>query len=588
MNIKSFFQFSVLLFALLTANKQAWPQMRVLYTATADISKEASKGRFAGTYVRPDGSAEMFFLTSDGTYGYNFSPEGTFKGESQGNQVATDLLTMQNAESQTKEYADLPLFKGNVIAGSSTWTGNLAVKTGELYLNADEKFNYGIGWEEHKTIKPKLDDTWMSKLIGYRSYSPYKKVRLQAYNHQSAFTFFEEGKFVVAPANDGSIQAAGVVVEKVSIKNPSPNAQNTIAVFSLSGENVDRVTSNVIVTPYSQMGMTVGKTSFDGMAIMVMPVNAPSTYRPHKRLRPEEGDRMNLYVYRVNKDNQVVDSVNFRSTSSVVTFQYLTDIDSKSDLIIGFGNDKKTKWRWAYAGMELNVMQFIKLDEQGRVAFHKTYSEEEIKSKLIVPGAKNNKLKLKFYNSPEWFWVKQLDNKNYFFFGHADGFSFAMLTDGGGNLINLYAIPHADPEKHAALGSDFRIRDNKIYLAIWDQPHQFTNEVTSETSSSTISGPYISTTITTTRTKQLFEIYHVTQLIKIDGSNGTAEQMWLGEAGKEFYTMHSKPVIFAEDAMYVPGKPKGPKAKRSICKRSLTDMDKEQAVKYFLISLDPL
>jgi len=537
------------------------PQMKVVYSQSAEISKDAKKGRFAGTYVLPNGSAELFFLSSDGTYGYNFSPEGKFTGESHGAQVADDLLTTQNAESQTKDYANLPVFEGDVLVGSSTWTQNLAVKTGELYLDATEKFNYGVGFDEKETIKPKLDNTWMSKLIGYRSYAPYKKVRLQAYKHQSAYTFSEIGRFVIAPANGGSIQAAGVVVEKVSIKHPPPTAQNTIAVFSLSGSNLENMTSNVIFTPYSQMPMGVGKTTFDGMAIMVIPVNAPSTYAPHKRYRPDESKRLNLFVYRVNKENQVVDSVNFHSTSSVVTFQYLTDVDNKSDLIFGWGNDKTTNWRWAFAGLQLNVMQLVKLDGKGQVEFHKTYNEDEINSKLIVPGSKNNKIKLKFYNCPQWHWVKQLDNGNYFFYGHADNTVLAMLTDSQGNLIRFYGIERQDPEKNIPLGSDYKVRGNDVYMAIWDQPKEFSNEVKTETSSSTFSGPYITTTITTTRTKQLFEIYHITQLIKFDGTGGDAQQMWLGDEGKSYYTMHNKPVIFAEEAMYVPGKPKGPKGK---------------------------
>jgi len=540
---------------------QLKPQMSVVYSHSAGISKDAKKGRFAGTYVRPDGSAELFFLSSDGPYGYKFSSEGKFTGESQGDQVALDFFTMQDAESQTKDFVDLPVFDGPILMGSSTWTGNLAVKTGRLYLDATEKFNYGVGWDEDETIKPKLDNTWMSKLIGYRSYVPNKKVILKAYKHKSAFTFPEIGRAVVAPIEGGSIQAAGVVVEKVSIRNPSPNGQNTIAVFSLSGSNLENMTSNVIITPYSQMAMGVGKTTFDGMAIMVIPVNAPSTYAPHKRLRPPEEKRLNLFVYRVNKENQVVDSVNFHSTSSVVTFQYLTDVDNTSDIIFGFGNDKSTKWRWAYGGMQLNVMQFVKLDDQGKVEFHKTYGEDEIESKLIVPGAKKNKMKLKFNKCPEWFWVKQLENGNYFFSGHADGLSMAMLTDNQGNLIHLYTIPHLDPEKNAWLGSDFKIRGNNVYLVLWDQPYEFSNAAKTETSSSTFGGPYVSTTITTTRTKQMFEIYHITQLIKFDGSNGDAQHMWLGDQGKDYYTMHNKPVIFAEDAMYAPGKPKGPKGK---------------------------
>lgn len=563
MNKQQFYMKPTLMVVFIFLVTQLKPQMSVVYSKSAEISKDAKKGLFAGTFVNPNGSAELFFFSSDGPYGYIFSPEGKFTGESQGGQVVTDMLTMQNAVSQDEVYENLPRVEEmDIIRGSSTWTGNLAVKTGKIYLDATEKFNYGVGLDEGQVMKPKLDDTWMSKLIGYRSYSPYQEIVLTAYNkHQRLFKFPESGKYVYAPVDGGSIQAAGVVVEKISIRNPSSNNQNTIAVFSLSGPKLENMTSNVILTPYSMQPMGVGKSTNDGMAIMVMPVNAPSTYKPHKRLRPEEGKRLDLFVYRVNSENEVIDSVNFASTSSAVTFQYLTDVDNKSDLIIGFGNDKNTKWRWPFAGMQLNVIQFIRLDDNGQVDIHKTYTEDEIDSKLIVPGSKKNKFKLKFYNSPEWYWVKQLDNGNYFFWGHADNSSLAMMTDGQGNLIHIYGIERQDPEKNTPLGSDYKIRGNDVYMAIWDQPKEFSNAVKTETCSHTYGGPYVSTTITSTKTKQMFEIYHITQLIKFDGSDGNTQQIWLGEEGKDFYTMHNKPVIFAEDAMYVPGKPKGPKGK---------------------------
>jgi len=527
-------------------------QMKIIQSGSADLSKDASKGRFAGTYVKPDGSAELFYLTSDGVYGYNFSADGKFQGESSGNSVMTDLTTMQSAQTQTSDLDGLPVFKGDVIMGSNTWTGNLVVKTGELYLNTSDKFIYGPDFEEKETIKPKVDETWMSKQIGYRSYSPHKKVILTDGNgKQMLFTFPESGKFVVASADGGSIQGAGVVVEKVSIKNPSPNAQNTLAVFSIPGNDPYLMSTNVIYTPYSQGGIGTGLTSFGGFAVMVMPINAPSTYKPHKRLRPPEDKRMNLFVYRLNKENQVVDSVNFHSTASAVDFQYICDEESKTDAIFGFGNDKKAKWRWGFAGMELNVMQFVKLKENGQIDFHKTYLEDEINNKIIVPGSKNNKVNLKLPDTPVWDWVKKLDNGNYLFYGQSRYAEMAFLTDANGQLIHFYLMPVYDASSN--LGTQVEIRGNDIYLAIYYQPYDLTNTIQSETSTT----PYS----ITTKTTQLFEIYHLTKLVKIDGTTGDVQQIELGEAGKKYYTMYNQPVIFAEDAIYVPGRAKAPKGK---------------------------
>ncbi|HEY9115854.1 MAG TPA: hypothetical protein VIN10_14240 [Bacteroidales bacterium] len=526
--------------------------MSITQSGSAELSKEASKGRFAGTYVKPDGSAELFYLTEDGVYGYNFSANGIFTGEATGSEVMKDLLNMQTAESQTSEMKNLPVFKGDVIMGSNTWTGNLVVKTGELYLRTSDKFIYGPDFEEKETIKPKVDETWMSKQIGYRSYSPYKKVILSdGKGKQMLFEFVESGKFVVAPSDGGSIQGAGVVVEKVSIKNPSPNGQNTLAIFSIPGNDPNSMNTNVIVTPYSMGGMGAGNTSSGGFAIMVMPINAPSTYKPHKRLVPPEDKRINLFVYRLNKENQVVDSVNFHSSASAVNFQYICDEESKTDAIFGFGNDKKTKWRWGFAAMDLNIMQFIKLNEKGQIDFHKTYLEDEIADKIIVPGAKNNKVDMKMPDSPVWEWFKKLDNGNYLFYGQSRYTEMAFLTDENGDLIHFYLMPVYDASSN--LGTQVKIRGNDIYLAAYYQPYDLTNTVQSETSTT----PYS----ITTKTTQLFEIYHMTKLVKIEGNTGDVQQIELGEGGKKYYTMHNQPVIFAEDAIYVPGRAKAPKGK---------------------------
>jgi len=546
-----FLRVLITIFAVININI-ASAQMAIVQTGSADLSKDASKGRFAGTYVKPDGSAELFYLTQDGVYGYNFSADGKFSGEATGNEVANDLLNMQNAESQTAEMKNLPVFKGDAIVGSNTWTGNMIVKSGKLYLKTSDKFNYGPDFIEKETIKPEVEDTWRSRLIGYRSYSPNKKVVLSdGKGKQALFTFVESGPFVVAPVNGGSIQGAGVVVEKVSIKNPSPNGQNTVAVFSIPGNNLNSMKTNVIVTPYSMGGMGAGVTSNGGFAVMTMPINAPSTYKPHKRLVPPEDKRLNLFVYRLNEDNNVVDSVNFPSSSSVVTFQYICEEESKSDVIFGFGNDKKTKWRWGFAAMELNIMQFVMLDDKGQIKFHKTYYEDEISSKIILPGAKSNKFKTKLPEVPVWDWVKKLDNGNYLFYGKSKYAELALLTDSTGEMIHLYFIGVYDASLN--LGTQVEIRGNDIYLAAYYQPYELTNEVKTKVSSSQYS-------ITTTKT-QIFEIYHMTKLLKINGDNGDVQQIELGNGGKEYYTMHNEPVIFAKDAIYVAGREKGPKGK---------------------------
>ena len=535
----------------LSLNESVMAQLAQQFTGTSELTKNDVKGRYFGTYVTDDGSSTVFYASEKGGFNaYIFDNKGEFSKVSSGAEADQEYSTLQGAEYTMGDYQDMPVYKGDMIVGSASWTGKLKILKGPLYLNASEKFVYGPGFEEKESFKPKVNDTWNTKRIGYRAYAPDPKVRLEKSGKKGSFEFLLSGPYVFAPDN-GSIQAAGVITEKVSIKNPPETNGNRIAIFSIPGSDPDNVQENIITLPYAMQAIGVGITANNDFAVMVMPLNAPSTYKPHKKLVAPEGKRNRLYVARFDQENNLRDTLSIPSTSMVVDFQYHND--GINDFIIGMGTDKDKNWRWHFAGMELNRIQFIKLGDDGKVLYHKTYDEEEIESKLMIPGAKKNSHKMKFPEEPVFTQFETLANGNHFMYGELHGYGHAMLVDKNGNLIHYYLITHADLEKNRKWGSEFHTRGNKIYMSLSDQPSGLSNETQTDVT-------YTAYTKITT-TKQMFEIFHVTQLFVFNGDNGDVKQQWLGDAGKEWYTCGNTPVMFLEDAMYVTGRSKGPKGK---------------------------
>lgn len=540
--------FSLLIFFF---SNPAQAQLTQVFSESTEMVKTDVKGRYFGTFVSDDGSSTVFYASEKGGFnGYNFDSNGKFSSVSSGGDADAKYATLQDAQYSMDDYNDMPVYKGDMIVGSATWTGKLKVLRGPLYLDADEKFIHGPGFDEEESFKPEIEGTWNTRRIGYRSYAPDPKVRLQAYGKQASFEFKQSGPIVFAPET-GSIQAAGVVVEKVVMKNIPETSQNRIVVFSIPGSDPNNIKNSMVTMPYALQEIGTGITAKNDFAVMVMPLHAATTYKPHKKLIAPEGKRNRLYVARFDQENNLRDTVSIPSTAMFVDFQYVND--GENDFIIGMGNEKDKKWHFNYIGAELNRIQFIKLGDDGKVIFHKTYNEEEIASKLSMPGAKKNSHNMKFTNDPIFEHFEKLPNGNHFMYGEEGEYGHAMLISPSGELIHYYLFPHTDLSKNIKWNQEFHTRGNDVYLAIIDQPAEFTNEVVTTTSYSQYAE------ITTT--KQKFEIFHVTQLFKVDGESGQVDQNILGDAGKEWYTCGNTPVMFLEDAMYVTGRAKGPKGK---------------------------
>ena len=103
-------------------------------------------------------------------------------------------------------------------------------------------------------------------------------------------------------------------------------------------------------------------------------------------------------------------------------------------------------------------------------------------------------------------------------------------------------------------------------MLLADQPHDLTNEKQTSTSSSSTThsmggGYQLKTTTSYTQTTQLFEIFHLSNVYVIDGSNGATRKIQLDDEVKKFHTLGNSPALFTDEGIYIPGRIKANKGK---------------------------
>ena len=302
------------------------------FTGTTELVKNDVKGRYFGTFVEKDGSSAVFYASEKGGFNsYSFDKSGKFIAIESGQAADQRYSEVQDAEYSMGDFQKMPVYKGDMIVGSASWTGKLKVLKGPLYLDADEKFVYGPGFDEKESFKPKVEDTWNTRRIGYRAYAPDTKVRLEKNGRKASFEFQLNGPIVFAPEN-GSIQAAGMRQEKISIKSPPETNGNRMVVFSMPGSDPTTISETIIIMPYAMQAIGTGITAKNDFAVMVMPLNAPSTYKPHKKLVAPESHRNRLYVAHFDQQNKLRDTLSISSSSIIIDIQYHND--GENDFII--------------------------------------------------------------------------------------------------------------------------------------------------------------------------------------------------------------------------------------------------------------
>ncbi len=529
-----------------------------------EMDKSMKGGVYTGTYKLQNGNIAVFYQNNDELRAYEYDGNASFLG-ARDNAAAEGLLKLLSDENTAPVQAAKVIgYDGRlpILYAASSW-GSLKLVSADLSLNSDGKFIHGFQFDEKDTKKLKLEDTWRTAFYGARTIIPddLKKVDFKANNGKTTqFDFTKPSSVPVIPAS-AYLQTAGVIVEKVSIKDPSPYNQNRLVIFKIGGNNAEE-SSNVHIMPYAMQSLGVGTTANGNMLVMGMPLNAPSTVKEQKQLVAPEEDRNNLYLYQVDENNNIVAEGIMKSDLRTVNYQSIVAGDKT--LIIGSGAEGKN-WRSAYMGQtSLDGLTIAFLDEKNNISSKRTYLDKDFKDKISVVGTGSNKFNMKFTGGPYFFRAEILDNKNIFLYGASDGLNHGMLLSPDGELIKYYIMPHEDLSQHLVYTYQLETRGDKIYIIQSDQPMALSNEVKTNTSSSSyVAGGY-KVTNTTTSKSQLFEIFHLSQLITIDGTSGADTRIWLNEEMKNFHTLGNTPALFTDEGIYFPGRIKANKGKEIV------------------------
>ncbi|MDY0078133.1 MAG: hypothetical protein RBR87_12765 [Bacteroidales bacterium] len=513
----------------------------------------AKKGVYGGTYQLSNDNISVFYGSPDGIYAYEFDPNAKFIKELQGVDAVGSLtqVTDESIEQAVTDGYELAADKGlKVMFAGSSW-GALKLQKGLLYLKSDKNFIYGFDYEKHSTEKLKVEDTWRTLPIGNRAIVPenLKTAVFKAKNGKSmSYTFSSLGMANFAPLS-GYIQSAGIITEKVSIKNPPPYNSNRLVIFKVGGDPYEE-TSDIHIMPYAMQGVGTGVSAKGNFVVMTMPLNAPSTVKEQKALRAPDEARDNLYIYEIGADNKVISESSYKSALRTVNF-HAVSTDEKT-FIIGTGTEGKN-WRMFYGGTtDMSGLTLAVLDKDGKISGSHTYLEKDFLAKFELAGQDKSKLQ-RFSGGPNFYRADKLDNGNTFIFGRSDAHHHGILVSSTNELIKYYVFPHLDLEKNAIYTEQLVVRGNKIYLVLSDQPFEYSNAIHTNVSSNS--------SYSTTTTSQIFEIFHLSQLFTIDGTTAKSTQLQLDEIQKDFYTLGTTPAFFGKNSIYFPGKIKALKGK---------------------------
>lgn len=522
------------------------------------LDKESEKGSFGGIFPLESGNVALFYMHKAGMSAYEFNPDASHAKTHQKN-AAVDLLNKTYDTDRNSTAVNMKEFTSmEVMFVGSSW-GALKLQKGVFGLKSDDNFIYGYDYKKIEDRKLKAEDTWRTTVIGNRAIIPddLKVVKFKGQNgRHMSYTFAPVGVAAMAPIS-GYIQSAGVITEKISIREPSSNHFNRLVVFKVGGESLDE-SSNIHIMPYAMQGVGSGISVKGNFIALTMPLNAPSNVKAQKDLLAPEEDRNNLYIYEIDANNQVVSEAMHKSDLRTVNFQTVATDDKT--IVIGTGAAGKG-WRMFYGGQTaLSGVTYAVLNADGKLITTKTYLDKDFAAKFELAGSGKAKLQ-KFTGGPNFYQAKTLENGNVFILGKSDGFHHGILLSAGHELIKYYVFPHADVTKNNYHTHQLKVKGNQIYLVNSDQPHELSNAVQESTSSSSRTSGNLKITTTTTTKQQIFEIYHLTQLFVIDGVSGKSELKLLSDIQKSFNSMGDTPALFTSDAIYFPGRIKAPKGK---------------------------
>lgn len=519
-------------------------------SSTAEISKTLKNGVYGGAFSLSNGNIGVFFQEKGELAAYEFDGNAQYITTHQSAEANNLLNNLDYKESTIENEINAVEIKEelgiNIMYAKESW-GSLKLVDGLLYLSSTDKFINGFELDDKDTRKLKIEGTWRTANIGARAILPKDQTLYKFKAKNGRFVAYDFTKAPSTIHRNGYLQSAGIITEKVSITNPSPHNANRLVVFKIGFDNDE--TSNIHSMPYSMRGIGAGSDAQGNMTVLTVPLNAPSTYGPHKKLNAKDEERSYLYLYRFDNDNNLIDEQKIKSDFDNVN-SYQTMIAGNKTYLIGTGKAGGKGFISSYPGQKTDAVSIAVLNENGKLSPFKTYSEKDLESKMETNGAKSN---MKFAWGPYFHSVSTLENGNVFLMGRSDGFHHGVLLSANDELIKYYIFPHLDAKENIAYTEQLHVKNNAIYVLLADQPHGLSN---AKTTSVRTSG-----NVTSKTTSQLFEIFHLSNLFVIDGSTGSSKNIELTKEVKDFYTLGNTPAIFTDEGLYIPGRIKANKGK---------------------------
>src|SRR5690606_9154511 len=127
-----------------------------------------------------------------------------------------------------------------------------------------------------------------------------------------------------------------------------------------------------------------------------VPLNAPSTYKPHKHLNAKDEEKSYLFLYRFDNNNNLVKDYKIKSDLNNVN-NYQTLAAGNKTYLIGTGKAKGKGFISSYPGQHTDAVSIAIMDEKGELSPFRTYSEKEFEKKLETNESKPN---MKFTGGP--------------------------------------------------------------------------------------------------------------------------------------------------------------------------------------------
>src|SRR5690606_17190819 len=223
-----------------------------------EVSKTLKKAVYGGSYILENGNVGIFFQEKEELAAYEFDENAQYVVTHHGSE-AHNLLGKADRQLNTVSHqanaVEVSPDKGlNIMYAKGSW-GSLKLVNGLIYLSSTDKFINGFELETKETRKLKIEGTWRTTNIGTVAIIPDDKDKYKFKAHNGRYMSFDFRKATTTPMTPtgGYLQSAGVITEKVSIKDPSPYNANRLVVFKIGFD--DQESSNIHIMPYSMRGV---------------------------------------------------------------------------------------------------------------------------------------------------------------------------------------------------------------------------------------------------------------------------------------------------------------------------------------------